>query len=348
MEKYLIQYTKWIEELKIEIQKTQIKASISVNVEMLNLYWKIGQSISEKINIEKWGASVVEKASKDLQKLFPNQKGFSRTNLFSMRKWYEFYALSVSENKKVQQLVVQIPWGHNLVIISKIKDINEATFYVSKTIENNWSRAILTHQIELNLFDRLGNAITNFKQTLPTPQASLAKEILKDPYKFDFLNLREKAVEKDIEEQLVTHITAFLLELGEGFSFVGRQVPLKIEEETYYIDLLFYHIKLKCYIVIELKTVKFKAEYAGKMNFYLSAVDDLIKSENENATIGLLLCKNKSEIIAEYALRGTTKPIGVAEYEIINSIPKDLKPILPSIEEIERELKNSLDHKTNT
>lgn len=336
------EYKKWIEELKSEIRKSQIKASISVNHALLEMYWRIGKSISEKIDVEKWGASVVENASKDLRNSFPNQQGFSRSNLFSMRKWYDFYANSGFDAVKVQQLVGQIPWGHNILIITKAKCIDEAVFYINKTVENNWSRSVLTHQIDLDFYTRSGKAITNFSETLPTPQSELALETLKDPYKFDFLALNERALEKDIEEQLVKHITAFLLELGGGFSFVGRQVPLKIDGEDFYIDLLFYHIKLRCYVVVELKSAKFRAEYAGKMNLYLSAVDDLMKSEDENPTIGLLLCKSKSEVIAQYALRGTTQPIGVAEYEVVKSIPADLKPELPSIEEIEKELASTI------
>lgn len=340
-------YRHWVEELKTEIQRTQIKTVISVNHQLLELYWKIGQSISEKINVEKWGTSVVENLSKDLKKHFSNQKGFSRSNLFSMRKWYEFYSQPKMEIEKVQQLVGQIPWGHNILIITKLNSIEEALFYVNKTIENNWSRTVLAHQIDLELHKRMGKAITNFENTLPKPHSELAIETLKDPYKFDFLTLTEEALEKDVENQLVKHITSFLLELGEGFSFVGRQVPLKIANEDFYIDLLFYHIKLKCYIVIELKSVKFKAEYTGKMNFYLSAVDDLLKGKDDNSTIGLLLCKSKSEIIAEYALRGTSQPIGVAEYKIVNSIPNELKPKLPTIEEIEEELTSTL-HKSDS
>lgn len=341
------EYKKWIEELKSEIQKSQIKAAISVNHVLLDLYWRIGKSISEKINHGNWGTSVVENASKDLRNHFPNQQGFSRSNLFSMRKWYEFYAKSGLEIEKVQQLVGQIPWGHNVLIITKADKIEEAIFYINKTLENNWSRAVLEHQIDLDFYNRSGKAITNFNDTVPMPQSELAIETLKDPYKFDFLTLKEKALEKDIEEQLVKHITSFLLELGGGFSFVGRQVPIKIDGEDFYIDLLFYHIKLKCYVVVELKSVKFRAEYAGKMNLYLSAVDDLMKSEGENPTIGLLLCKSKSEVIAEYALRGTTQPIGVAEYEIVKSIPTDLKTELPTIEEIEQELATTM-YKNNS
>jgi predicted nuclease of restriction endonuclease-like (RecB) superfamily len=234
-----------------------------------------------------------------------------------------------------------------VLIITKSKNVEEAVFYINKTIENNWSRSVLEHQIDLDFYNRSGKAITNFDDTLPSPQSELAIETLKDPYKFDFLTLKEKAIEKDIEEQLIKHITSFLLELGGGFSFVGRQVPIKIDGEDFFIDLLFYHIKLKCYVVVELKSVKFIAEYAGKMNLYLSAVDDLMKSENENPTIGLLLCKSKSEVIAEYALRGTTQPIGVAEYEIVKSIPTNLKPELPTVEEIEKELATTM-YKRNT
>jgi predicted nuclease of restriction endonuclease-like (RecB) superfamily len=329
------EYINWVNELKTLIQRTQIKASISVNRELMSLYWTIGKSISEKVNTANWGSSVVEELSKDLKEEFPNQKGFSRSNLFSMKKWFEFYSQSEIDIEKIQQLVGQIPWGHNVVIISKSKNIEEAIFYSNKTIENNWSRSVLLHQIELNLYERHGKAITNFTETLPTPHSELTTETLKDPYKFDFLTLQEKALEKDIEIQLVKHITSFLLELGTGFSFVGQQVPVKIDNQDFYIDLLFYHIKLKCYVVVELKAIEFKAEFAGKMNLYLSAIDDSLKTKAENPTIGLLLCKSKSKIIAEYALRGMTQPIGIAEYEINNAIPKEIKTELPTIEEIE-------------
>jgi len=329
------EYINWVNELKNLIQKTQVKASISVNRELLGLYWNIGKSISEKAEKANWGSSVVEELSKDLKTEFPNQKGFSRSNLFSMKKWFEFYSKSKIEIEKIQQLVGQIPWGHNVVIISKSKSIEEAIFYSSKTIENNWSRSVLLHQIELEFYERQGKAITNFTNTLPVPHSELATETLKDPYKFDFLTLQEKALEKDIENQLVKHITSFLLELGTGFSFVGQQVPVKIDNQDFYIDLLFYHIKLKCYVVVELKAIEFKAESAGKMNLYLSAIDDTLKTKVENPTIGLLLCKSKSEIIAEYTLRGMTQPIGIAEYEINKAIPREIKAELPTIEEIE-------------
>lgn len=330
------EYQTWVIELKSKIQASQIKAATSVNIQLLELYWEIGESISEKIKSTDWGSRVVEKLSIDLKRELPNQSGFSRSNLFSMKRWFEFYSLSELPIVKVQQLVGQIPWGHNVVIVSKSQSTEEALFYVQKTLENNWSRSVLLHQIELGLFQRLGKSTNNFEYTLPLPQSDLAIETLKDPYKFDFLTLTEKAQEKDIEEQLVKHITSFLLELGAGFSFVGRQVAIKIDDKDFYIDLLFYHIKLKCYVVIELKSVEFKAEFAGKMNLYLSAVDDILKTDSENPTIGLLLCKSKSKIIAEYALRGMSQPIGIAEYELSKAIPENLKSSLPSIEEIEQ------------
>lgn len=332
------EYLNWIVELKSKIQTAQLKAAVSVNKELLLLYWELGKSISDKIAKSNWGSSIVEELSKDLKKEFTNQKGFSRSNLFSMKQWFEFYSSSNIDNEFIQQLVGQIPWGHNLAIISKSKSIEEALFYCQKTIENNWSRAVLINQISSSFYTRQGKAITNFENTLPNPQSELAKETLKDPYKLDFLDLQEKILEKDIEAQLVKHITSFLLELGKGFSFVGQQVPIKIDNQDFYIDLLFYHIKLKCYVVIELKAIEFKAEFAGKMNLYLSAVDDKMRTETDNQTIGLLLCQSKSEVIAEYALRGMTQPIGIAEYELSKAIPKKLKSDLPTIEKIEKEL----------
>jgi len=340
------EYVHWLSELKDKIQGRQMKAVLSVNRELISLYWELGQSFAYKISESKWGASVIDKIAVDLKKEFPNQKGFSRSNLFAMKKFFEFYSQH-SDSEKIQQVVGQIPWGHQIFIISKSKSIDEALFYCSKTIENNWSRSVLVHQIDSGFYNRHGKAITNFVNTLPNPHSELAQETLKDPYKFDFLNLHEKALEKDIEDQLIQHITSFLLELGNGFSFVGKQVPIKIDGSDFFIDLLFYHIKLKCYVVIELKTIEFKAEFAGKINLYLSAVDDSIKTESDNPTIGLLLCKAKSKIIAEYALRGMSQPIGIAEYELNKAIPKEIEATLPTVEKIEQELTTSLTKKTS-
>lgn len=336
------EYKSWVNSIKSTIYSKQIKITISVNTELLHLYWIIGKSISEKLKNSNWGANVIETLAKDLKNEFPSQKGFSRSNLFSMRKWFEFYSVESHDFEKVQQVVGQIPWGHHLVILAKIKSYEDALFYCNKIVENNWSRAVLLNQIDSGLINRVGKATTNFSNTLVKPHSELAHDALKDPYKFDFLNLGEKVLEKDIENQLVQHITSFLLELGAGFSFVGKQVQLKIDNQDFYIDLLFYHIRLKCYVVIELKAIEFKAEFAGKMNLYLSAVDDQLRTEGDNPTIGLLLCKSKSEIIAEYALRGTTQPIGIAEYDFNKAIPKDLQPSLPSIETIENELSSSI------
>jgi len=326
------EYLIWLDNLKSRIRTTQIKAALSANSELIKLYWDIGKDIFEKQEIKSWGNSIVENLSKDLKSEFPNMKGFSRRNLFYMKKFYDFYK---SDFEKVQQLVAQIPWGHNILMISKSQSINEAIFYLNETLENSWSRDVLDMQIGSGLYKRKGNAITNFSQSLPQPSSDLANQTLKDPYLFDFLTLKKDADEKSIEEQLTKHITHFLLELGKGFAFIGRQYHLEIGRKDYYIDLLFYHTKLRCYVVIELKTNEFKAEYAGKLNFYLSAVDETLKSKEDNQTIGILLCKERNKIEAEYALRGMSQPIGVAEFKLSKAIPNEIKSELPTIEEIE-------------
>ena len=349
-------YKQWISEIKDKIRSSQIKASLSVNNEMLKLYWDLGGSISDKLTTSNWGTKVVAKLSEDLRRAFPDFEGFSKRNLLFMRQWFEFYQQSGNEQieimkqvvsqfpialnstDRIKMLVSLIPWGHNIVIIQKTKNLEQSLFYILKTIENNWSRTVLGFQIESRLFERQGKAITNFQLTLPKHQSDLANETLKDPYKFDFLNLTEKIQEKDIEDQLVNHITQFLLELGTGFAFIGRQYLLKVGENEYKIDLLFYHIRLRCFIVVELKSGVFKPEFTGKMSFYLSAVDDLLRKENDNPTIGLLLCKSKDKVEAEYALRGISQPIGVAEYELSKAIPVNLKSQLPTIQDIENEL----------
>ncbi|GAX61453.1 hypothetical protein SCALIN_C22_0167 [Candidatus Scalindua japonica] len=234
--------------------------------------------------------------------------------------------------------LTQIPWGHNITIISKCRNPDEAFFYIQKTIQNNWSRSVLTHHIESNLFKREGKAITNFKATLPKPQSDLANETLKDPYNFDFLTLTEKHNEKELENALVNHVTKFLLELGAGFSYIGQQYKLEVSGDEFFIDLLFYHVQLHCYVVVELKSVKFKPEFAGKLNFYVSAVDGTLKSEQDNATIGILICKSKNDTVVEYSLKDVHKPIGVSEYIITKNLPDEFKSCLPSIEEIETEL----------
>lgn len=321
--------------LKSKIRNAQIKAALSVNKELISLYWEIGKIISQKQKEGGYGDSIVEMLAGDLSKEFPQMKGFSRTNLFNIRQWYLFYAES---DTKVQQLVGQLPWGHNIVIINRIKDPDEAVFYLNETIKNNWSRNVLVHHIELNLFQRKGKLSHNFELVLPKPQSDLAVQTLKDTYIFDFLTISEEAQEKEIENELIKNVTKFLLELGAGFSYVGKQVHLEIGNDDFYIDLLFFHLKLRCFIVIELKAGVFKPEYAGKINFYLNAVDNMLKHPSDNPSIGLILCKKKNKVVAEYALKNIARPIGVSEYKLTKLISDKLKSNLPSIEEIEKEL----------
>ncbi|MFH1644687.1 MAG: PDDEXK nuclease domain-containing protein [bacterium] len=279
--------------------------------------------------------------AKDLQNSFPGMGGFSRTNVFRMSAFYRAYEKIPQAVGKIDLLpIFKIPWGHNTILLERLKSEKERLWYAEKSLELGWSRKMLEDYIKTKLYDREGAAITNFKTTLPSPHSEMAHKTLKDPYIFDFLTMREGYVEKDLEEGFVSHIQKFLLELGEGFAFIGRQYHLEISESDYYLDLLFYHIRLKCFVVIELKTTEFKPEYVGKLNFYLSAVDDLLRGKDDKPTIGLLLCKTKDKFKAEYALRDINKPMGVAEYEtkLVASLPKNLKGSLPTIEEIEAEL----------
>ncbi len=336
-------YKAFIQSLKAQVQSSQIKAAVSVNRELLKLYWLIGSQIVEKQKQAAWGSGFIKQVSHDLQQEFPDTKGFSARNLERMRKWYIYWSKDKSiASQTVSQLeeasVFQIPWGQNLVIISKSSSPEEALFYVQKTIANNWSRAVLTHQIESGLYQRQGKAVHNFTNTLPKPHSDLAAQTLKDPYCFDFLTMRESYDERELEAALVDNIMAFLLELGAGFAFVGKQYPLAVGDKDFYIDLLFYHTKLHCFVVVELKTGEFKPEFAGKLNFYVSAVDDLLASEQDQPTIGMLICKSSHQTIVEYALKDMNKPIGVSEYELTRHLPDTFKSSLPSIEEIEAEL----------
>ncbi|MEA1946532.1 MAG: PDDEXK nuclease domain-containing protein [Thermodesulfobacteriota bacterium] len=327
-------YIEFLSDLKKKIHLAQVKAALAVNAQMVFLYWEIGNSILRKQENEGWGAKVIERLSQDLRNAFPEIKGLSSRNLKYMRKFAETYP----DVEFVQQLAAQIPWFHNCVLIDKVKSKKEREWYIQQTIQNGWSRNVLVHQIETNLYDRKGDSTHNFDATLPKPQSDLAKETLKDPYIFDFLTIGEEAHERDLENQLVMDITKFLLELGAGFSFVGRQYNLEVGGQDYFIDLLFYHLKLRCFVAIELKIGEFKPEYAGKINFYLSALDDLLKTEQDNPSIGIVLCKTKNRIIAEYALRDMSKPIGVSEYKLTEAIPEELRSSLPTIEELEAEL----------
>lgn len=339
-------YSEWIKEIKAKIRSVQIKAAVKVNTELLSFYWELGAGIIEKQAEATWGDGFLSQLSKDLSAEFPDMKGFSRRNLELIRQWYLFWAVRGATNRKpVDQIAKQpvsqllaIPWGHNLAIMAKCKKHDDALFYVQKTLQNNWSRSVLIHQIESRLYERAGKAITNFHATLPAPQSDLAQQTIKDPYCFDFLMLREKHDEKELEDGLINHVTRFLLELGAGFSYVGRQYRLEIEGDEFFIDLLFYHVRLHCYVVIELKTVGFKPEFAGKLNFYISAVDGMLKSKKDNPTIGMLICKSKKKTVVEYALKDIQKPIGVSEYAITKNLPEEFKSSLPSIKEIEAEL----------
>lgn len=347
-------YVAWLKDIKAKVRQLQMKAVMAVNVELLKFYWELGEDIHNKQSSKHWGEAVIEQLSKDLQSEFPEMAGFSRSNLFYIKKWYLFYhqqsekvqeavaqslyPAKIIPAEKIQQLVGQIPWGHNILIITKLKTIEEALFYINETIVNGWSRAVLRIQIETNLFSRQGKAITNFDYTLPKPQSDLATQTLKDPYIFDILTLKQDADERSIENQLMNHITKFLLELGAGFAFVGRQYKVQLSEKERYIDLLFYHLKLRCYIVIELKADEFEAEHAGQLALYISAIDNTLRNENDNPTIGLILCKKRDKIEAEYLINVMRQPIGIAEYEFSKALPHKLKSELPSIEEIENEL----------
>ncbi len=358
-------YAEFLAEVKTQIKSSQAKAALSVNTSLIAMYWNIGEIIAQNQVENSWGNSVIEQLSADLKSEFPNTSGFSRANLFFIRRFYLFYnnekvqqavrllpndensvqqAVALKDKKpEITKLLMQIPWGHHILILTKVKDAEAACFYVRQTIENNWSRAVLTLHVEQNLFARQGKAISNFSETLPEQQAKLAQQMLKDPYNFDFLTLESKVQELEIEKKLTEHITDFLLELGKGFAFIGRQYKLNIGKKEYFLDLLFYHIRLRCFVVIELKAVEFEPEFAGKLNFYLSAVDDLLKTADDQPTIGILLCKSRDKIEVEYALRDINKPIGVSEFTFTEILPEKLRKEIPTVEEFEAELQKISD-----
>jgi predicted nuclease of restriction endonuclease-like (RecB) superfamily len=329
-------YAVFFEELKNCIHKARVQVALSANRELILLYWDIGKRILEQQTHEGWGSKVIERLVYDLQCEFPDIRGFSRRNLLFMRAFAEAYA----DQEIVKQLVSQIPWGHIVRLIQTVKDYDCRNWYILQTIKSGWSRSVLEMQIDSDLYHRQGKSINNFEMTLPPSQSDLAKQIIKDPYIFDFLSMRDDYNERVLEQGLIEHVQNFLLELGVGFAFVGRQVHLKVGGEDFYIDLLFYHLKLRCFVVIDLKVREFIPEYAGKMNFYLSAVDDLLRHPEDKPSIGIILCKPKNRIIAEYALRDIKKPVGVSGYitKLVESLPKKFNGVLPSPEEIEAEL----------
>ena len=329
-------YAEWLLDLKSRIHIAQQLAALAVNRELVLLYWQIGRDILARQAEQGWGAKVIERLAHDLREAFPEMKGFSPRNLKYMRAFAEAWP----DAEFVQAVLAQLPWYHQLALLDKLTSPEARRWYVSKAIEHNWSRNVLVMQIETRLRERNGAAVTNFDASLPKPQSDLARESLKDPYRFDFLGLTGEAQEREIEHALVKHVTDFLLELGAGFAFVGRQVLLDVGGEEFFIDLLFYHLKLRCYVVIELKAGKFKPEHLGQLGFYLTAVDRQVKSEHDNPSIGLLLCKSKNKVVAEYALGDKSQPMGIAEYKLLESLPKELQTSLPSIEQIENELKD--------
>lgn len=338
-------YGNLLSDIKIRIRQAQLKATLSVNTEMLIMYWDIGKMLYERQKQEGWGTKVIPRLAKDISNELPELKGFSERNIKFMVQLYKEYgvnnaigkqAVSQLENRKL--LISQIPWGHNILLMQKVKDISNRIWYIEKTIENGWSRDTLSLMIKSNAHKRHGKSISNFSLTLSDPQSDLARQSLKDPYIFDFLTMTEHFNERELELELIKHLEKFLMELGAGFAFVGRQYHIEISNNDFYIDLLFYHLKLRCFVVIELKRGDFKPEYAGKMNFYCSAIDDILKHSTDQPTIGLILCQTRDRILAEYSLRDMNKPIGISEYELTRILPENLKSTLPSIEEIETEL----------
>ena len=364
----LSEYSDWLRKLKQQIKTGQIKAAFSVNSQMIMLYWDMGRQIVEKQEKTQWGSGFIEQLSKDLKEEFPEMKGFSKDNLFMMKRFYLFYQsseiveqpvqqLESRDNKFIEQNAQQIvpqlvkqtqitvhkfacvPWGHHIFILKKVKDIKQALFYINKTIENNWSRAVLEYHIEADLYKSQGKAITNFNHTLPTPQSDLANELMKDPYNFDFLRLSEKVKETELEKALIQHISQFLTKMGMGFAYMGRQFSLKVGNKDYRTDLLFYHTRLKCHIIIELKTKEFEPEYIGKLNFYITAVNEIVKDDHDKPTIGMLLCKNKDNYEVEFSLRDINNPIGVSAFHY-TELSEEIKAALPSAEALQNELLN--------
>jgi predicted nuclease of restriction endonuclease-like (RecB) superfamily len=323
-------YDAFLSDLKARIRAAQVKAALAVNQELVMLYWHIGKEILHRQQEQGWGSKVIARAAKDLKREFPDVTGLSERNL----KYMKAFADAYQDKEFVQQLVAQIPWGHNVRLLDKVKDLAQRRWYIQQTIINGWSRTLLEMQIESDLYNRQGDAVTNFERTLPQPQSDLAQQLIKDPYNFDFLTLRKGALERDLEAGLVTHIRDFLLELGVGFAFLGSQYPITVDDKEYRIDLLFYHTQLRCYVVIDLKMTEFEPEYAGKMNFYVAAIDDMLRRGDDQPTIGIVLCKTKRKTTAEYALRNVSTPIAISTH----LLPESLQEQLPSIEQLEMEI----------
>lgn len=326
-------YAAFVGDLKQKIIEARHRASLSVNREMIVLYWTIGRDILARQEREGWGAKVVDRLAGDLRLAFPEMTGLSSRNLKYMRALADAWP----DPEIVQRVVAQLPWGHNVSLLDAVKAPDERAWYARQAIEHGWTRPVLVHQIESNLFVRQGSALTNFSRTLPVAQSELAQQLLKDPYTFDFLSLGPDMLERDLERGLIEHLRSLILELGKGFAFVGSQYHLEVGGQDYYLDLLFYHLRLRCFVVIELKIEDFKPEFAGKMNFYLSAVDEQLRHPDDKPTIGIILCKGRNEVIVEYALRDSSKPMGVAQYQLSHALPPQFAEDLPTVAEFARE-----------
>lgn len=340
------EYRDWLLDLKGRIRQSQIKAAVKVNEELLRLYWDMGRDITEQQRDTQWGSGFLQQLSLDLHKAFPDMKGFSLRNLKYIRLFYQFYgadkAIGQQLVAQLQNVIFHIPWGHHITLMTKCKSAMEALFYVQKTVEGSWSRSVLLNMLDTGLYEASGKAITNFTATLPVLQGELAKQTLKDPYIFDFLTMRKGYDERELENALTDNVTRFLLELGTGFAYVGRQVRLEVGGQEFFVDLLFYHLKLRCYIVIELKTTAFEPSNLGQLGFYVTAVNEQLRHSSDGETIGLLICKEKNKIVAEYALKGMDQPLGISEYRLSRLLPDTIKSSLPSIEEIEAELSSEV------
>jgi predicted nuclease of restriction endonuclease-like (RecB) superfamily len=336
-------YGEWLANLKQRIRSARQRAVMAMNEEQIRLYHSIGCDIIDRQKQQGWGSKIINRLASDLQESFPEMKGLSSRNL----KYMSVFAKKCPDLKIGQQSAAQLPWFHIVILLTKVSNLVEREWYAAEAVAQGWTRSTLELQIKHKLFDRTGAALTNFDSQLELAQANLATQVLKDPYHFDFLGLGDEAQERDIENALIRHITRFLLELGAGFAFMGRQVRLEVGGDEFFIDLLFYHTRLKCHVVVELKATEFKPEHTGQLNFYLGAVDAQIKGEEDRPTIGLLLCKTKNRLVAEYALSGTNRPIGIAEYELVRALPEPLDRSLPSIEEIEAEFSSGLEEVEN-
>lgn len=330
-------YVEFLASVKARLKTAQIRAALASNSEQIQFYWELGTDLIDRQKNYKWGENFLDQFSRDMRGANPGMQGFSVRNLYRMKKFAHLYP----NPKILPQAVAKLPWGNISSLIHMVKDGEIRNWYAEQTLKNGWSRSVMEIQIESGLYERQGllnSKQTNYREHLPIPQSDLANEILKDPYNFDFLTITDKAHEREIENALVTHVRDFLIELGQGFAFVGSQVPLTFDDQEFFIDLLFYHLHLRAFVVVELKSGKFKPEHTGQLGFYLAVVDDLMRREGDNQTIGILLCKSKNKIVAEYALRGMKAPIGISQYTLSKALPSELKSKLPSVEQIEAKL----------